>query len=109
MMAVMANDPSYATLATFRMDPHREEEQLFGLQNMIVPGVRQHPGFVAGTWTRDRSSSESYVMLTFETHESAEAMRQNVIDNSDGQREVGVELIGVRVLEVTASTSVDAS
>lgn len=95
--------PTHATLATFRMDLDREDEQRAGRRDMIVPGVRQHPGFVGGTWTLDRETSESFVMLTYDSVESAEAMRENIVGNADGQRFVGIELIGVRVLEVSAS------
>jgi hypothetical protein len=97
--------PTHATLATFRMDLTREAEQRAGLEQMIVPGVQRHPGFVAGTWTLDRGSSESLVMLTYETRDAAEAMKENIVDNAENQRGVGIELIGVRVLEVSASAS----
>ena len=85
------------------MDLDRENEQRAGLRDTIVPGVRQHPGFVSGTWTLDRETSESFVMLTYDSVESAEAMRENITSNAHGQRFVGIELIGVRVLEVSAS------
>jgi hypothetical protein len=57
--------PSDATLATFRVDLTRDAEQRRGLQQMIVPGVRHFPGFVAGHWTLDRAAAESIVMLTY--------------------------------------------
>ena len=95
--------PTHATLATFRMDLDREAEQRSGLEQMIVPGVKQHPGFIAGTWTLDRETSESFVMLTYSSRESAEAMQENILANADNQRFVGIELVGVRVLEVSAS------
>lgn len=44
-------------------------------------------------------------MLTYESRESAEAMRENIVGNAENQRLVGVELVGVRVLEVSASAS----
>ena len=96
-------EPTHATLATFRMDLAREAEQRSGLEQMIVPGVKQHAGFVAGTWTLDRESSESFVMLTYSSQESAEEMRENILANADNQRFVGIDLVGVRVLEVSAS------
>lgn len=74
-----------------------------------MPGVRRHPGFVAGTWTLDRDACESFVMLTFESIDAAEAMRTNVIDNADNQRAAGIDLLGVRVLEVSASASADSA
>lgn len=97
--------PSHATLATFRMDLAREAEQRSGLEQMIVPGVQQHPGFIAGTWTLDRDTSESFVLLTYASRESAEAMRENIAGNAENQRYVGIELVGVRVLEVTANAT----
>lgn len=103
--AVMA-EPSHATLATVSMDLEREGEQRAGLERFIVPGVRQHPGFVSGTWTQVRESSRSYVMLTYESLESAEAMKGNILDNVDGQAAVGIELVDLRVLEVTATATV---
>src|SRR4051794_23089074 len=97
--------PTHATLATFRMDLDREAEQRAGLETMIVPGVRRHPGFVGGTWTLDRETSESFVMLTYASHESAQAMREDIVGNAENQRFVGIELIDVRVLEVSASAA----
>ena len=97
--------PTHATLAIFRMDLAQEAEQRAGLEKVIVPGVQQHPGFVSGTWTLDRESSKSFVMLTYENRESAEAMRKNIVGNADNQRFVGIDLVEVRVLEVSASAS----
>ena len=100
--------PTHATLATFGMDLTREAEQRAALDQMIVPGVQRHPGFVAGTWTVDREASESFVMLTYETRAAAEAMRGNIVGNTEHQRSVGIELRGVRILEVTASVAARA-
>jgi hypothetical protein len=97
--------PTHATLATFRMDLAREGQQRSGLEKMIVRGVQQHPGFVTGTWTLDRESSESFVMLTYESRESAEAMRESIVGNSENQLSVGIDLVEVRVLEVSASAA----
>jgi hypothetical protein len=60
-----------ATLATFKMDLSRQEEQRRMLEEMIVPGVMASPGAVSGRWTLDRTTSESFVLLTFETAERA--------------------------------------
>ena len=102
-------DPTHATLATFRMDPGREAEQRVGLERIIVPGVRRHPGFVSGTWTLDRGSSRSFVMLTYESLASAEAMKSNIIANAAGQAAVGIELVEVQLLEVTSTAASDAA
>ena len=95
--------PTHATLATFKMDLSREAEQREGLQRMIVPGVRQFPGFVTGHWTVDRETSESLVLLTYDSVAAAQAMAENIRGNAENQRHVGLDLIEVRILEVVAS------
>ena len=94
--------PTHATLATFQVDLSLEAEQREGLQRMIVPGVRQFPGFVAGNWTVDRQTSESLVFLTYDSLAAAEAMAENIRGNADYQRQVGLHRMGVRILEVIA-------
>lgn len=95
--------PTHATLATFRMDLSRETERREGLQRMILPGVRVFPGFVGGTWTVDRQTSESIVLLTYDSLAAAEAMAENIRGNADNQRMVGLDLVEVRILEVAAA------
>lgn len=99
--------PSHATLATFRMDLSREAEQRAGLEQMIVPGVRRHPGFVAGTWTLDRAQGKSFVMLTYDSVDAAESMKENILANAEGQRAVGIDLVSVTVLEISATAARD--
>ena len=95
--------PTHATLATFRMDLSRETEQRAGLERLIVPGVRAAPGFVSGCWTLDRDTSESVVIVTFDSKEHAEALASNVRANAPHQKDVGIELLSIRVVEVSAS------
>jgi hypothetical protein len=95
--------PTHATLARFRMDLSREAEQREGLERMIVPGVREALGFVAGYWTLDRDASESVVLITFDSQEHAEALASNVRANAPHQTAIGIELLSIRVVEVTAS------
>ena len=97
------NSPTHATLATFRMDLSREAEQREGLNHMIVPGVRASPGFVAGCWTLDRAASESVVLVTFDSIEAAKAFADNVRANASNQMAVGIELLAIRIVEVSAS------
>lgn len=97
--------PTHATLATFRVDLALEAEQRNGLERMIVPGVREFPGFVSGHWTLDRNASESLVLLTYNSRDAAEAMAENIRRNADHQRQVGLDLLAVRILEVSASAS----
>ena len=81
--------PTHATLATFREAERRE-----GLERMIVPGVRRFPGFVSGHWTVDRTSSESLVLLTYDSLVAAEAVSENIRSNAENQRRVGLDLVG---------------
>jgi hypothetical protein len=99
----LMSSPTHATLATFRMDLSREAEQRQGLTRMIVPGVRSSPGFVSGCWTLDRATSESVVMITFDSIEAAEALANNVRANAPHQVAVGIELMSIRIVEVSAS------
>src|SRR6185503_1428469 len=99
----LMSSPTHATLATFRMDLSREAEQREGLTRLIVPGVRSSPGFVTGCWTLDRATSESVVMITFDSIEAAEALANNVRANAPHQTAVGIELMSIRIVEVSAS------
>jgi hypothetical protein len=97
------SDATHATLGTFRMDPSREAEQREGLERLIVPGVRSTPGFVTGCWTLDRAEDESVVLVTFSSEASAESFAASVRANAEHQRAVGIELVSVRVVEVSAT------
>jgi hypothetical protein len=85
------------------MDLTREAEQRGVLEQVIVPGVAASPGFVSGHWTLDRAGSQSFVLLTFESAEHAEAMASNVRANAENQRVAGIELLSIQVLEVTVT------
>src|SRR3954467_8461053 len=95
--------PTHATIATFRMDPAQEAAQIQGLQEFIVPSVRQAPGFVAGYWTLDRESNERVAFILFDSREAATSLAENVRANAPNQVAVGIELLSIRVSEISAS------
>ena len=95
---------THATLATFSIDLAREDEQRQGLEQHVIPGVRQFPGFVRGDWTLDRELSVTHVLLTYTSREAAEAMAANVRGNASNQREAGLTLQNIVILEMVAST-----
>jgi quinol monooxygenase YgiN len=97
------NEPSHATVATFRMSMSREVEHRHLLREFLVPRVRQHPGFLNGYWMLDRESQESVVVITYNSREAAEALRADVENNAVNQAAAGVQLVRIRVLEMTAS------
>ena len=95
-------EATHATVALFRMDPAMEDAQLQGLRDFIVPSVRDAPQVVTGFWSLDRSAGESVAFITFDSLESAEALAANVRNNAANQTAVGIELLSVRVAEITA-------
>lgn len=55
----------------------------------------------------DRERCESFVMLTYESRAAAEAMRDNIVSNAENQHAIGIELLEIRLLEVSASAITD--
>ena len=94
---------THATLSTFRVDLSREADQRRGLEEMIIPGVRRAPGFVAGHWTVDREAAEGTVLLLFESAADAAGMVEGIRANAGNQARVGLELVSTRIVEVVAS------
>jgi hypothetical protein len=96
------SDATHATIATFGRDPAREAASSEALHAFIVPGVRRHPGVVTGHWMFDRDTGESTVVVTFTSRDAAESFRRNVTANAENQAAAGVELKGIRLVEVEA-------
>jgi hypothetical protein len=96
------SEPTHATIATFRMDMSREDEQRRGLREFLVPRVSQHAGFLGGTWMLDREAAETVVVVTFSSRQAAEAFQANVESNA-ASKAAAIELVGIRVLDVMAS------
>ncbi len=80
----MTASATHATLATFRIDLTREEEQRAALERFIVPGVQRFPGFISGHWTVDREAAESLVLLTYESRVAAETMSEMSLSTQIG-------------------------
>ena len=51
----------------------------------------------------DREVSESVVLVTFDAIEAAKAFAENVRGNAPHQKGVGIELVSIRIVEVSAS------
>lgn len=94
----------YAFIATFSMDPTRVEQQQQSLHERIIPGVRQVPGFVAGYWTRDRTTGLSHNVILFESEEAARTFKASVEQNAEAQAAVGVSLQSTLITEVVGHT-----
>ena len=96
------SEATHATMATFRMDMSRDDEQRRGLRD-FVPRVSQHTGFLGGHWMLDREAHESVVVIIFSSRDAAEAFQTNVEGNAANQAAAAIKLVKIRVLEVTAS------
>jgi hypothetical protein len=97
------SEPTHATVATFRLDMSREEEQRRGLREFLVPRISQRAGFLNGYWMLDREVGLSVVVIIFSSREDAEALRENVEGSVANQAAAAIELVRIRVLEITAS------
>ena len=97
------SEATHATMAPFRMDGSRADQQRQGLHEIVVPGVRRHPGFVSGTWMVDREATTSLAVITFTSREAAASFQGDVRGNAANQAAAGVELVDIRLLEVEAS------
>jgi len=101
----VTGQPTHAVLSTFAIDPSRREEQDFGLRNVIVPGVRGAPGFVSGIWTRSEDGRTSVVIVSFTDEASARKFEASVRANAEGQASVGLDLVDVTLMTVSASAT----
>jgi hypothetical protein len=70
-----------------------------GLEEVVVPRVKQAPGFVAGYWTRSGDGSNGQSMMVFESEDAARA----VADRLHTDVPQGVTIEGTEVREVVAN------
>jgi heme-degrading monooxygenase HmoA len=69
------------------------------LQEQVVPGVSQIPGFVAGYWTDKEGADQGLSMVIFESEDAANAAAERVPSTIPDT----VTLDDVEVREVVAS------
>ena len=67
-----------------------------GLEERVVPGVSQAPGFVAGYWTRSEDGNNGMSMVLFDSEESARSATEMIRNAATD----GVTLEDVEVREV---------
>ena len=61
----------HAMVVHVKIDPDRFEEAEQGLNEMVVPTVKAHPGFVRGTWVHQRSQSRGIGVVVYESEDAA--------------------------------------
>jgi hypothetical protein len=49
-----------------------------GLREMVVPRVKQAPGFIAGYWTRSEDGSDGLSMILLESEDAARAAAEAI-------------------------------
>ena len=94
----------FAVMGTWTMDQSHRERQRAMLHDHIVPGVRQAGGLINGYWSDDPNSDRSFTFIVFDTREAADAFASSVRGNSEAQRESGVTMIDLVILDITAQT-----
>lgn len=92
----------HAVVTTFKMDPARFDLQMKVLNEQMLPGARQAPGFLGAYWTRDTASVNGVAMLFFDSLESAQAMASFIQGAAAAQAEIGVTTETLTVSEVLA-------
>jgi hypothetical protein len=65
-------DAVFAVLVTVRVQPGHEEDAQSALESQVVPGVRQAPGVVTGTWL-SAPHGRGLSVLVFEDEASTRA------------------------------------
>jgi hypothetical protein len=94
----------HAILIVTKMDSKLHARQRQELEERIVPFVKQHSGFVSGTWMYDVAGGRASSMIVLDTEEGARALAEAVrAQTSDPNAAAhGVALESIVVGEVQA-------
>jgi hypothetical protein len=92
----------YAVVGVWNFDPARQNEQDQGLQELIIPSVRSHPGFVAGYWMQDPESGKGHTTIVLDNEMSARAFKEIVLSNTQSQAKAGITNASLAVVEMLA-------
>jgi hypothetical protein len=90
----------YAVVGVWNIDPSLREDQ--GLHELVIPSVRNHPGFVAGYWMRDPQSGKGHSTIVLDSEQSAQAFKETVLGNSQNQAKAGISTDSLAVVEILA-------
>jgi hypothetical protein len=92
----------YAVVGIWNIDPAFRDTQDQGLHELVIPSVRNHPGFVAGYWMRDPHSGKGHTTIVLDSEQSAQAFKENVLGNSQNQAKAGITTDSLAVVEILA-------
>jgi hypothetical protein len=93
----------HAVVVQVSIGAGRGEEATNMLREEVVPGAREQPGFVSGTWIRHSSGERGMGIVLFESQEAAEATAQVI--RSQPAEGLPVTRESVEVYEVLAQAS----
>jgi hypothetical protein len=92
----------YAVVGIWNIDPSLRDKQDQGLHELVIPSVRNHPGFVAGYWMRDPHSGKGHSTILLDSEHSAQALKESVLGNTQNQAKAGITTDSLAVVEILA-------
>lgn len=95
----------HALIGIFEMGTTQRDSQHRELEERIIPMVKHQPGFVAGYWSLDPTTSTSYSYIVFQTEAQANGLLEVVKGNTRHQKEHGVTLKSLTVVNVLGSAT----
>jgi hypothetical protein len=91
----------HAIVGSSEIDASRAEEAVQLLNNGILPGISQAPGFVRATFARSADGTTGHSMIVFESEEAANAVAATAGDRLPP--DAPVRIISLEVYEVVAN------
>jgi hypothetical protein len=92
----------YAVVGIWNIDPSLRDQQDQGLHELVIPSVRNHPGFVVGYWMRDVHSGKGHTTIVLDSEQSAQSFKESVLSNSQNQAKAGITADSLAVVEIIA-------
>ncbi len=90
----------HAVIGGFSMDPAKVALQRQELHQLIIPMVKELPGFVNGYWSYQPGDAKSYSYIVFETEAQAQRLLEVVRANVAQQDAAGVAIGWLEVVEI---------
>ena len=71
----------HGVVVTVRLSDQTQAQEM--LKSVIIPRIKQEPGFVSGTWLGTEDGTMGHSIVLFDTKEHAEAASKNVTPPDD--------------------------
>ena len=86
----------HAVVGTVKIDDYETARKY--LTENVIPGVKQAPGFVSGTWVAPAEDGRGLSVVVFESEEAAKAAQERMQAMAD---EAPVTIESVQIREVS--------